>query len=105
FGPRVNLVRTSLDVVRTNSCTHWNFGPGVNLVRTSLELFERASSRFALDVMFEFMSFASRSVLLVFSSLVYKEDLGYFVSHLLVSLTLERLGFEETPLKLEKLER
>ncbi|KAF6172575.1 hypothetical protein GIB67_007088, partial [Kingdonia uniflora] len=35
FGPRVNLVRT---IVRTNSCTPWNFGPRVNLVRTSLDL-------------------------------------------------------------------
>ncbi|KAF6166932.1 hypothetical protein GIB67_037445 [Kingdonia uniflora] len=41
----------------------------------------------------------------IFGPLVYKENLCYFVSHLLVSLTFERLGFEETPLKLEKLER
>ncbi|KAF6156718.1 hypothetical protein GIB67_017140, partial [Kingdonia uniflora] len=34
----VEVVRTSLIVVRTNSCTLWNFGPRVNLVRTKLDV-------------------------------------------------------------------
>ncbi|KAF6142188.1 hypothetical protein GIB67_037106, partial [Kingdonia uniflora] len=34
----IEVVRTSLIVVRTNSCTPWNFGPRVNLVRTSLDV-------------------------------------------------------------------
>ncbi|KAF6147503.1 hypothetical protein GIB67_021329, partial [Kingdonia uniflora] len=34
----VEVVLTTLIVVRTNSCTPWNFGPRVNLVRTSLDV-------------------------------------------------------------------
>ncbi|KAF6175350.1 hypothetical protein GIB67_021855, partial [Kingdonia uniflora] len=34
----VEVVQTSLIVVRRNSCTFWNFSPRVNLARTSLDV-------------------------------------------------------------------
>ncbi|KAF6150741.1 hypothetical protein GIB67_020824, partial [Kingdonia uniflora] len=97
-GSRSNELQSRLNKL---FCTHWNFGPGVNLVRTNLDVVRM----FVLNVYFKTLSSALRFVLLIFGPLVYKENLGYLVNHLLVSLILEKLGFEETLLKLKKLER